>query len=52
MQEVCHNQVVEADKKQEEFLAHLRNYGGEWFSKDIQTPDGTEWLAEAMKMRH
>ena len=33
---------------QEDFLTHLRNYGGEWFWKDIQTSDGTEWLAEAM----
>ena len=49
IQEVGHNRVVEADEEQEDFLAHLRNYGGEWFWEDIQTPDGTEWMAEAMK---
>ena len=27
----------------------MRNYGGEWFWEDIQTPDGTYWLAETMK---
>ena len=49
MQEVGHNQVIETDKEQEDFLAHLKNYGREWFWEDIQTPDGTEWMAEAMK---
>ena len=49
MQEVGHNQVIETDKEQEDFLAHLKNYGGEWFWEDIQTPDDTEWMAEAMK---
>ena len=29
IQEVGHDQVVEADTEQEDFLAHLRNYGGE-----------------------
>ena len=42
MQEVGHDQVIEADKEQEDFLMHLRNYGGEWFWEDIQTPNGTE----------
>ena len=41
IQEVGHDQVIEADKEQEDFLAHLKNYGGEWFCEDIQTPDGT-----------
>ena len=33
----------------EDLLTHLRAYGGEWFWDDIQMPDGTDWLAEAMK---
>ena len=31
LQELGHDQVVEADKEQEDFSIHLRNYGGEWF---------------------
>ena len=49
MQEVGDDQVIEMDKEHETFIAHLKNYGGEWFWEDIQTPDGTEWMAEAMK---
>ena len=49
MQEVGHNQVIETGKEQENFLAHLKNYGREWFWEDTQTPYGTEWMAEAMK---
>ena len=49
MQEVGHDQVMEADEEQEDFFTYLRNDGGEWFWEDIQTPDGTEWLAEAMQ---
>ena len=49
MQEVGHDQVIEADEEQEYFLAHLRNYGGEWLWEDIQTPDGAAWMAEPTK---
>ena len=49
MQEVGNDQVIETDKEHETFIAHLKNYRGEWFREDIQTPDGTEWMAEAMK---
>ena len=49
MQEVGGDQAIETDKEHETFTAHLNNYGGEWFWEDIQTPDGTEWMAEAMK---
>ena len=49
MQEVGHNQVIEANEEQEDLLTHLRNYGGEWFWEDIQIPDGTAWMAEAIK---
>ena len=31
MQEVGHNQVIETDEEQEDFFAHLKNYGEEWF---------------------
>ena len=31
MQEVGDNQAVETDKEHETFIAHLKNYGGEWF---------------------
>ena len=48
MQEVGHDQVIETDKEQQNIIAHLKNYGGEWFWEDIETPDGTEFLAEAM----
>ena len=30
------------------FLQHLRSYGGEWFWEDLHTPDGIEWMPEAM----
>ena len=30
------------------FLQPLRNYGGEWFWEDLHTPDGIEWMPEAM----
>ena len=49
VQEVGHDQIIEADKEQEDFLTHLRNYGGKWFWEDIQTPDRIEWLTEAIK---
>ena len=52
IQEVGQDQVIKADKEQQDFLTHLRNYGGEWFWEDIQTPDGTECLAEAIKTGH
>ena len=51
MQEIGHDQVIEAAEEQGDFLTHLRNFGGEWFLEDIQTPAGTEWLVEAMKKR-
>ena len=51
MQEVGHDQVIETDEEQEDFLTHPKSYGGEWFWEDIQTPDGTEWMAGAMKNR-
>ena len=38
MQEVGHSQVIETDEEQEDFLPHLKNYGGEWFWEDIQAP--------------
>ena len=38
MQEVRHDQVIQTDKEQEDFSAHLKNYGGEWFWEDIQAP--------------
>ena len=28
---------------------HLNSFGGEWFWEDLRTPDGTEWLAAAMR---
>ena len=31
------------------FVEHLNSYGGEWFWNDLRTPDGTDWIAEAMK---
>ena len=37
--------------EQEDFLAHLRAYRGEWFLDSIQTPGVTHWLAEAMENR-
>ena len=42
---------TEEEEEEEEgaFIEHLKNYGGEWFWEDIQWPDGTEWMAEAMK---
>ena len=49
MQEVGDDQAVETNKEHETFIAHLKNHGGEWLCEDIQTPDGTEWTAEAMK---
>ena len=49
MQEVGDDQAVETDKEHETFKAHLKNYGVEWFWEDIQTPDSTEWMAEALK---
>ena len=52
MQEVGDNQVIETGEEQENFIAHLKNYEGEWLCEDIQTPDGTEWMSEAMKMGH
>ena len=30
------------------FLQHLKSYGGEWFWEDLYTPDGIEWMPEAM----
>ena len=42
MQEVGVNQAVETDKEHETLIAHLKNYEGEWFWEDVQTPDGTE----------
>ena len=42
MQEVGGDQAIETDKEHETFIAHLKNYGGEWLWEDIQTPDGTE----------
>ena len=40
---------METDKEKGTFIEHLKNYGGKWFWEDIQCPDGTEWMAEAMK---
>ena len=33
------------------FLQNLRSYGGEWFWEDLCTPDGIEWMPEAMSRR-
>ena len=43
----AHTEGMGADPRGQ--IDQVRNYGGEWFWEDIQTPDGTEWLAEAMK---
>ena len=48
MQEVSHGQVVETNGEQEDFLTHLKAYGGGWFWDDIQTPTGTACLVEVM----
>ena len=42
MQELGHDQAVVVDEEQEDFLPHLRNHS------PIETPDGAEWLADAM----
>ena len=31
MQEVGHDQVIEADEEQKDLLTHLRDYRGDWF---------------------
>jgi len=33
------------------FFQHLQSYGGEWFWANLRTPDGIEWLQEAMSKR-
>ena len=42
VQEVGCNQVKEVNVEQEDFLTHLKAYGGEWFWNDIQTSNRTE----------
>ena len=38
MQKVGNDKVIEIDKEQEGFIAHLQNYGGKRFWEDMQTP--------------
>ena len=37
-----------AEELESSFLQHLRSYRGEWFWEDLYTPDGIEWMPEAM----
>ena len=46
---VGHDQAEEDKLEHEDFLMYLGAYRGEWFSDNIQTPGGTDWLAEAME---
>ena len=41
VQEVGRDQVKEDNVEQEDFLTHLKAFGGEWFWDSIQTPDRT-----------
>ena len=49
VREVGHDQAKEDNVEQEDFLTHLRAYEGEWFRDNIQTPNGTECIVEAIK---
>ena len=40
--------VDETENPDSTFVQHLRSYGGEWFWGDLRTPDGVEWIPEAM----
>ena len=49
VQEVGHGQAGEVNLEQEYFLlTNVKAYGVEWFWDNIKTPDGTEWIAEAL----
>ena len=40
--------VDETEEPDSTFFQHLRSYGEEWFWDDLRTPDGIEWIPEAM----
>ena len=43
-----HNITEREDTIHNTFVEHLKLYDGEWFWTDLRTPNGTDWIADAM----